>query len=131
MHVQDLKEIAEKLSIPNNGTKLKLIARIIYFVQTGAVIKEPKVPVASCAQKGVQYPLAPNTVMLKGAYKNDLKTRLFFKNLIGEHFHFTAFGIDWLNDCWMAGDPPSYGAFAKITCAGYDLYVWLSPILLV
>ena len=52
--------------------------------------------------------------MLKGNYKNDLKTRLFFKKIIGEHFHFTAFGIDWLNERWMLGNPPTYQEFADM-----------------
>lgn len=50
--------------------------------------------------------------MLRGVYKNDLKNRLFFKGLIGDHFHFTAFGIDWLNKRWMDGHPPTYREFA-------------------
>jgi hypothetical protein len=51
--------------------------------------------------------------MLKGSYKNDVRTRAFFKLLIGPHFHFTAFGIDWLNERWQAGNPPTYQEFAN------------------
>ena len=50
--------------------------------------------------------------MLAGAYKNDLKTRLFFKELVGPHFHFTAYGIDWLEEHWYKGKPPTYNEFA-------------------
>lgn len=53
-------------------------------------------------------------LMIKGAYKNDLKTRLFFKVLIGEYFHFTSFGIDWLNELWMEGRPPTYQEFSSM-----------------
>ena len=49
-------------------------------------------------RKGKKYPLQPKTKILIGAYKNDLATRLFFKELIGDHFHFTTFGIDWINE---------------------------------
>jgi hypothetical protein len=41
-----------------------------------------------------------------------LITRNFFKKLIGPHFHFTAFGIDWLNERWLDGNPPTYKEFA-------------------
>lgn len=34
------------------------------------------------------------------------------KTLIGSHFHFTAAGIDWINERWMKGDPPTYQEFA-------------------
>lgn len=32
--------------------------------------------------------------------------------MIGQQFHFTAYGIDWLNDRWYAGEPPTYQEFA-------------------
>ncbi|XVN42631.1 MAG: hypothetical protein RCG15_08655 [Candidatus Rickettsia vulgarisii] len=65
--------------------------------------------------RGVVYHLHPNTLMLKGSYKNDLRNRQFFKQLIGEHFHFTAIAIDWLNDRWMQGlpPPPTYQEFLE------------------
>lgn len=52
--------------------------------------------------------------MHKRAYKNDFKTRLFFKEIIGQHFHFTAFEIDWLENRWMDGNPPTYQEFSHM-----------------
>lgn len=52
--------------------------------------------------------------MLKGSYKNDYATRSFFKALIGSHFHFTAYGIDWLQERWEQGKPPTYREFANM-----------------
>ncbi|MCK4934460.1 MAG: hypothetical protein KAR79_02625 [Simkaniaceae bacterium] len=77
-------------------------------------MKIAKFPKESCAQRGKTYPIDENGLMLKGVYKNDLKTRLFFKRLIGSYFHFTAFGIDWLNERWMEGKPPTYCEFAQM-----------------
>ena len=57
--------------------------------------------------------------MLKGGYKNDLKTRIFFKSIIGDYFHFTAFGIDWLKEQWMKGEPPTYKKFADMWTKEY------------
>jgi hypothetical protein len=114
LHVKELKNIAVKLSIPINGKKGNLIARIVYFINTGIIVKEPILPKISCAKSGEIYPLKPNSLILKGAYKNDLKTRQFFKKLIGEYFHFTAFGVDWLNERWLAGKPPTYQEFADM-----------------
>lgn len=34
--------------------------------------------------------------------------------MIGSHFHFTAFGIDWINEKWMEGNPPPYQEFADM-----------------
>jgi len=112
--MDELKLLAAELTLVDTGKKGQLIARILHFIDTGQKLTLPKFPTVSCAKRGVVYPLKPSALMLKGAYKNDLKTRLFFKKLIGEHFHFTAFGIDWLNERWMKGDPPCYQAFADM-----------------
>ena len=29
-------------------------------------------------------------------------------------FHFTAFGIDWINQRWLVGNPPTYQEFAEM-----------------
>lgn len=108
LHVEELKEITARLHISDKGAKGAIIARILHFLQFGEELLLPKFPAVSCAKKGVVPALLPKSLMLRGTYKNDLATRLFFKTLIGEHFHFTAFGIDWLNERWMEGKPPTY-----------------------
>ena len=113
LHVEELKNITDKFSLDNKGKKMEIIVRILHFLQTGERLVKPKFPDISCA-KNKTIPLAANSLMLKGAYKNDLKTRLFFKSLIGDYFHFTAFGIDWLNMSWMEGKPPTYQEFADM-----------------
>jgi hypothetical protein len=39
--------------------------------------------------------------------KNNLST-------LGDHFHFTAFGIDWLEEKWTQGLPPTYLEYANM-----------------
>lgn len=114
LHVEELKSLATELSLVEKGNKIALIQRILHFFETGEKLTNPQFPKKSCAAKGQVYSLTKDTLMLKGAYKNDLKTRLFFKQLIGEYFHFTAFGIDWLNERWMEGNPPTYQQFAEM-----------------
>lgn len=98
LHVKELKEIANLLSLTGKGNKKTIIFRICHFLLTKEKLTMPKFPEASYAVKGKTYSLSKDGLMLKGAYKNDLRNRLFFKQLIGPHFHFTAFGIDWLNE---------------------------------
>ena len=117
LHVEELKEIAVQLGISDKGAKGAVIARILHFLQSGEELVMPKFPAVSCAKKGVFQQLSPKSLMLRGAYKNDLAARLFFKTLIGEHFHFTAFGIDWLNERWLQGNPPTYQEFADMWMA--------------
>ncbi len=112
--MSELKDLSRLLALVDKGAKMAMIMRIIHFLHTGQKLITPKIPDASLAKRGEIYSLSPTTLMLKGSYKNDLKTRLFFKRLVGDHFHFTAFGIDWLNDRWMEGKPPTYHEFAKM-----------------
>lgn len=114
LHVAELKDICAKLKLLEKGKKGELILRIIRFIETGEKLVNITFPKISSAKPGIAYELTEDALMLKGVYKNDLKTRLFFKKLIGEHFHFTAFGIDWLNDRWMNGNPPTYEEFANM-----------------
>lgn len=109
----ELKRVCEKLALDFSGKKGELIERIVTFIATGKKIESPLMPEKSKAKRGVHYSLAPETLILSGAYVNDLATRIFFKTIIGEHFHFTAYGIDWLNERWMAGNPPTYAEFAE------------------
>ncbi len=92
--------------------KALLIERILTLIKDGIVILVPQAPVASLAKNHPIQSLSPSSLMLYGSYKNDLKTRNFFKKLIGPQFHFTAFGIDWLNEHWLQGKPPTYQEFA-------------------
>ncbi|MBS0186197.1 MAG: SAP domain-containing protein [Proteobacteria bacterium] len=114
LHVEELKNLCRQLLLPIEGKKGILVLRILHFVETGKVMNNPKLPLVSCAEKGKDCPLTPNSFILKGSYKNDLKTRVFFKKLIGDDFHFTAFGVDWIHNRWMEGNPPTYQEFADM-----------------
>lgn len=120
LNISELKACCNSLKIPESSTKLLLINRILQYLKDGTLIKVSTIPIASRAQKNKKYPLQPDTSMVKGAYKNDLKTRLFFKKLIGNYFHFTAFGIDWLNQRWIGGNPPTYQEFATMWQQEYE-----------
>lgn len=111
-YVSELKSLCEELSLSSKGKKRELVRRIVLFVETGEKSVSYNFPKVSCAEGGHIYELSKNSLMLKNAYKNNLKTRMFFKGLIGDYFHFTAFGIDWLNDRWMEGNPPTYKEFS-------------------
>ena len=82
LKMKELQNICIQLNIPKQGKKLLLIDSIIQYLETGTIKKNPVIPKVSYAQKNKIYPLDPNTLIVKGAYKNDLKTRNFFKQLI-------------------------------------------------
>ncbi len=111
--VGELKDICEKFRLPTTGQKGNLIARILHFLATGTLKAEPQMPAYSRAPRGQRQPLTPHSLILFGDYKNDLVTRMFMKTLVGNHFHFTAFGQDWMKERWFEGNPPTYGEFAQ------------------
>jgi len=120
LHVSELRAYCESLNLSIKGKKIDLINRIIHFVKTDEKINLAKYPAISVSKNRTNPVLAPGALMLKGVYKNDLKTRLFFKEIIGQHFHFTAFGVDWLENRWMEGNPPTYQEFADMWGKEYE-----------
>lgn len=113
LKVHELRDFCVRLKIPKEGEKIILIEKIQHYILTGKILETKKIPAISKAQSKITYPLAPNTPILHGSFKNDLKTRVFLKSLIGNHFHYTAFGIDWIKDRWFKGAPPTYREFAE------------------
>jgi len=112
MKMTELRASCFKLSLPATGKKAEIITRIISFVTTGNITANKTMPASSLAKNYQPQPLRKESLMLYGSYKNDAITRALFKHIIGLHFHFTAFGIDWLNERWFAGKPPTYQEFA-------------------
>lgn len=111
-NMQELKRICEGLKLPGAGKKMTLITRIMTYLETGVVVLEPVIPAVSRAKRGETIEFAPTAKILYGSFKNDAKTRAFLKTLIGNHFHYTAFGLDWINQRWLAGNPPTFAEFA-------------------
>lgn len=112
LKMNELRSLCTYYALSEQGPKGMLIERIHTFVCHGKITAVPIIPKASKAKRGVTYDLLPDTYMLYGSYKNDARARAFFKKLIGSHFHFTAYGIDWFNKRWYAGNPPIYSEFA-------------------
>ncbi|MBV8661281.1 MAG: hypothetical protein JO129_04005 [Candidatus Dependentiae bacterium] len=112
LNMRELKNICLHFGLPTQSEKIKLIESIELYVTTGKITQKEQIPTISKAKTKTIYLLAPETRILKGSFKNDLKTRVFLKTLIGNHFHYTAYGIDWIKKMWMQGTPPTYAEFA-------------------
>lgn len=121
MHIDELKSQLQELGLSLKGfNKNELIERLAHYVVTGKELAALEIPAVSKASRHATYTLDAKSLMLFGSYKNDLATRKFFRQLIGEHFHFTAQGIDWLRERWLEGKPPTYAEFAQEWQAEYE-----------
>ena len=112
MNMKELRDLCDDLKISHIGMKAVMIERIMHFIKKGEILAEPVIPEVSRAKKKQVVLLKPESLILYGSHKNDLATRLFLKRLIGEHFHFTAVGHDWIRARWLEGNPPTYQEFA-------------------
>lgn len=112
MNISELRNSCRQLALPDAGNKGELIERIMSYIQSGVVVAKKEFPAVSRTKSYPPQSLSPQSLILHGAYKNDAQTRALFKSLVGNHFHFTAFGIDWLNERWLTGNPPTYQEFA-------------------
>jgi hypothetical protein len=120
LKMNELKDICTAYALPIKSKKSQLINAIMAFIKTGEILQLKQIPDISKTKKGMKNNLDAQALMLNGLYKNDAKTRAFFKSLMGKHFHFTAFGVDWLNERWLAGNPPTYQEFANFWQEEYD-----------
>lgn len=111
MKMDELRNVCYMLGIIETGKKAALIKRIMTFVTTGKIVQPIAIPPESQAKNYPPQPLKLSSLILHGGYKNDLATRTFFKKIIGSHFHFTAYGIDWIEERWLASNPPTYQEF--------------------
>lgn len=119
LHVPELRSLlADTLKISDKGTKKLLVQRIVQYLDTQQVLTKPAFPfgvtAAAFGEKiASTTPTSPDHVMVQGIYKNDLLHREYFQTLIGADFHFTARGLDWLEEKWLSGKTPTYGEFAR------------------
>ena len=120
LHVKELKNILNDLNLSKKTGKVEIINAILLFIKRGKMPKKLSYPSISCARKGEHFPLCLDTLIKYGSYKNDLRTRLFLRSCIGEHFHFTVFGHDWIKEQWKKGEPPTYKEFCDYWQKQYE-----------
>ncbi len=117
LNMAELRELCTTFRLPKKGKKAHLIDVIKTYLLTGEILKETPIPEVSCG-KGPAV-LQADELVLFGSYKNDLRTRIFLKTLVGNHFHYTAWGLDWLRSRWEEGNPPTYQEFADAWQGNY------------
>lgn len=120
LKMSELRNLCITMGLLSKGEKMNLIERIKHYINTGQELKPQIIPSISKGKSREVYPLKEGTLILYGSFKNDLKTRIFLKSLIGNHFHYTAYGIDWIKERWFAGKPPTYAQFADYWQSEYS-----------
>ena len=111
LKIDELKEIAGMLDVPPKGKKGDILNQI--FAVFG--IASDDFSVIDVFTLPAQHPsdASPATHIMPQHYTNGKAARALFKDLIGPHFTFTGYGMEWIKACWAADIYPSYEAFAE------------------
>src|SRR3989344_5145485 len=120
MKMEEIKRFCDRHKVPTVGKKGEILDRVMAFLETGRILEPRAIPAASRAAAGAAAPLRSNAKILYGTYKNDDRTARFMRGLVGSHFHFTAFGQDWIKARWMVGNPPTFQEFAEAWQEEYE-----------
>lgn len=117
LSMTELRSLCEYLQLPKKGKKAHLVLVLQTYLLSGSILVEEPLPTVSCGSGMAN--LSAHGLILSGSYKNDQKTREFMKSLVGEHFHFTAWGQDWIKERWQKGKPPTFQEFGDAWQANY------------
>ena len=124
LNVDELRAVCKKLGIATD-LKPEMISRIL--THCGLIkpaIEQPHVSINEEVPQtvaAVKTPISEDSLMIKGEYRNNAESRAFFKKIIGNHFRFTVFGLDWLKKRWVDLNPPTFREFADMWEQDYDL----------
>ncbi|NRA69161.1 MAG: hypothetical protein HRU19_32120 [Pseudobacteriovorax sp.] len=116
LKVDELVQIASHLGLHVHGRKQQLIDGILRFYQLGTVPKPP----APKPNKKAQPAANPEVYIIQGTYTNGPASRKKLKKIIGDHFHFTTYGMDWIRDRWAEGHSPTWEEFARFWQSEYQ-----------
>lgn len=116
LKVPELEYYITTLGIAAGPRKESMIAALLQFAgrspaPTDRPAAEPP-GLSAEARRTLQTRFAPQTHIVPGHYTNGPASRARFKQLIGPHFSFTSYGMEWIRRQWAAGSCPTYQDFA-------------------
>ncbi|MEM0911360.1 MAG: hypothetical protein AAGJ37_10325 [Pseudomonadota bacterium] len=127
LKVDELKHICGELECSASGQKQDIIDAILQAVKsaprkTKNVLSQPNAlqSIQAKRRSDDQSRKDPDVFIIPGKYTNNRVQREKFKQLIGGHFSFTSFGMDWIKQQWEKGKYPSYDEFAAFWQAEYE-----------
>ena len=117
LKIEELKSVLTYFKLSTSGGKKDLIARIfnhldIHDADDSQVTRN--LPSAHPENASVETHIMPKH------YTNGREYREKFELMIGSHFTFTSYGMEWIRDCWGNGIYPSYQDFADYWSKEYD-----------
>jgi hypothetical protein len=113
LKVTELKQICEKFNQCHKGSKQDLINTLLAFARGDDNYSPNKqISAAEQALRDNANSYDPGVYLVPGVYTNNKASRAILLELIGRHFTFTSYGMDWIKAQWHEGNCPSYLEFA-------------------
>eukprot|EP00392_Amoebophrya_sp_AT5.2_P006986 g6998.t1 len=126
LHVPELREVCSgTLKILDKGAKNLLVQRVVAYLrhyprEKPVLASLRSFPPEAGRRAGEDagpsdrfQPTRVENLMAHKVYKNDARHREFFVRQIGPQFHFTAAGIEWLNERWLQGVRPTFQEYIE------------------
>lgn len=107
---EELLAFCTQNKLPTHGGKLELMSRIESFLKNNDRIPQ-KIQRKKTNQRDSASDLTLKTVV--NCFKNDLKTRNFFIQHIGKHFHFNAYLREFAKESFKNKENITYGELIK------------------
>jgi SAP domain-containing new25 len=109
LRMDELRLACRQLRLQARGQKRELVQRILSALGGQAVTSVASLKRQARSHERQTYKNSAR--MMPGSYTNGAAARAFFKNAIGPHFHFTVYGMDWIQARWAVGEHPTFSQF--------------------
>lgn len=120
LKVSELQEACGVLGLPASGAKGALIERVLNHV--GIESESSRAISAGREARFPKYrgPLSPSSHILPGYFTNGSTTRARMKQLVGSHFSFTNYGMEWIREQWLSQRYPTFRQYADYWQTEYE-----------
>ena len=120
LKLDELRTLSRDLGLSDAGAKGILIQGILN--QIGVHTEDGRAISKGRQTKFARYTgdLSPETHILPGFYTNGQAMRSRFTALVGPHFSFTNYGMEWIREQWISDRYPTYEEFASYWQGEHD-----------
>lgn len=113
LKVPELKALIAEANLTGGSSKQAMINELLAFARGESydhAQDKPQHTMRELKEMGKQYD--PEQYIVPGVYTNSSHYRARFQEMIGSHFSYTVYGMDWIKAQWQSGSCPTFESFA-------------------
>ena len=121
LKVPELRALSERAGLPVAGNKQALIDGLLSLANGNPRARtSAPTELSPTEARHLRSSYPADTHLVPGHYANNRVHRERFEALIGPHFSYTIYGMDWIRAQWAGGTCPTYAAFAAYWQAEFE-----------